>query len=183
MVRRAPAVLSLMAVLALSGAASAQAPPADLPPPAVSFPPPTSLDEAGIRAWIGQYIDTAGWHLRGADPSSASFLSAQGVVVGADGLLSSEVRREYFGAPQLGPLGARSVRQAWVVDCKGKKVWVRKIMLFSENNLKGRTQSRENPAPKWTEVSSGSINEKLMIEICAAPSSGKTQPPPPETPT
>lgn len=181
MIARVPVILSLIAVLAAS-TAGAQT-PAELPPAAVTFPPPSPMDEEGVKAWVSQYIDTTGWHLRGADPAAASFLSAEGVTVGTDGMLSSEIRREYFGAPQLGPNGARSVRQAWVVDCRGKKVWVRKIMLFSESNLKGRTQARENPTPKWTEVSSGSINEKLMIGICAAPSGGKVQPPSPKTPT
>ena len=184
MVARLSAALGPIIALVLAGAALAQAsPPATLPPPAVSFPPPSPLDETGIKAWIAQYIDTAGWLLVGADPGAASFLSAGGVTVGTDGLLSSEVRREYFGAPQLGPNGARSVRQAWVVDCPGRKVWVRKIMLFSENNMKGATLARENPQPRWTEVSSGSINAKLMAEICAAPSRGKVRPDPPNTPT
>lgn len=182
MVRRAAFALALMAALSAS-AAGAQAPPGTLPPPAVTFPPPSPLDEAGVKAWVAQYIDTAGWHLLGADPVAASFVSAEGVSVGTDGFLSAEVRREYFGAPQLGPLGARSVRQAWVVDCRGRKVWVRKIMLFSESNMKGATQARENPAPRWTEVSSGSINEKLIVAICAAPSSGKVAPENPKNPT
>jgi hypothetical protein len=182
MVRRVPFIAGLIASLAAAGAATGQAPPAE-PPAATGFPPPSPMNEDGVKAWVLKYIDTAGWHLLGADPAAASFLSAEGVSVGTDGFLSSEVRREYFGAPQLGPNGSRSVRQAWVVDCKGKKVWVRKIMLFPESNLKGQAVSRENPEPKWTEVSSGSINEKLMIAICAAPSGGKVQPPQPKTPT
>lgn len=160
MVPRLAVVLSLL----FAGVAQAQT----LPPPAVTFPPPSPMSEEGVRAWVAQYIDTAGWRLVGADPGAVSFLIAEGTTLDADGMVSSQVRREYFGAPQLGPLGARSVRQAWVVDCQGHKVWVRKIMLFSENNLKGHAQGREAPQPRWTEVSSGSINDKLMGEICAA---------------
>lgn len=182
MSRRLPLVLLLIAALT-PAVAVGQAPPPTLPAPTVVFPPPATMDEQGVRAWVAKHIDSAGWEMVGADPGSVSFLQTDGVAVGPDGMVSSDVRREYFGAPQLGPAGARSVRQAWVVDCKAKKVWVRKIMLFSESNLKGATLGRETPEPSWTEVSSGSINAKLRDEICAAPGKGKARPEPVKTPT
>lgn len=172
---------NLMAILAAAAAmlgAPALAQEAPPPPP----PPPATLDPAGVQAWVRDHVDTRGWLVLGADTAAVSFLSAQGVIVGPDGFLRSEVRREYFGGTQLGPNGSRSVRQAWVVDCKARKIWVQKIAIYPEHNLKGRAVARENPTPKWTEVSSGSINDKLMIEICHAPSAG-APPPAPESPT
>lgn len=160
------AALSLT-LLAAGGVAWAQpaAPPAAAVPP--EFPPPSPLNEEGVKAWVARHIETEGWILAGADGVAASFLSETGGV-GQDGLTIREIRREYYGAPRLGPKGSRSVRQLWFVDCKGRKVWVRRIAVYAENNMKGASETREAPEPTWTEMSSGSLNEKLMSEACAA---------------
>ena len=168
--------------LALAGPAFAQVPglepgaPAEAPPamatPGAIPPPATPLTEASIKAWIDGNLETQGWVLMAADAVAASFATSDGVTQDDKGLLTTEIRREYYGLAQLGPNGTRSGRQTWVVDCKGKKVWVRKISIYAENNLKGAATTRENPTPKWTELSQGSVNAMIMDRICKTPASG-----------
>jgi hypothetical protein len=167
--------------LSLAGSAVAQTPPAESEPPAAApeappaatIPPPaTPLTEDTIRAWIDGNLETQGWVLLAADAVAASFATSDGVTQDDKGLLTTEIRREYYGLSQLGPNGTRSGRQTWVVDCKGKKVWVRKIAIYADNNLKGASRTRENPDPKWTELSQGSVNAMIMDRICRTPTSG-----------
>jgi hypothetical protein len=167
--------------LSLAGSAAAQTPstapeppPAAVEaPPAAAIPPPeTPLTEDTIKAWIEAHLETQGWVLLAADAVAASFATSDGVTQDDKGLLTTEIRREYYGLSQLGPSGTRSGRQTWVVDCKGKKVWVRKIAIYADNNLKGASRIRENPNPKWTELSQGSVNAMIMDRICQTPTSG-----------
>jgi hypothetical protein len=153
---RVPA-LSAAVLLTLAFPAQAQVPP-----------PAEPLNEENVAAWIEAHIDTDGWGLLAADTVAASFGSADGVVLGPDGYRMAEIRREYYGGMRLGPNGTRSGRQTWIVDCPMRRVWVRRITIYAENNLKGESRTRQAEQPNWTEVSAGSANEKLMSAICAA---------------
>ncbi len=153
--------------------APAPAPAAPAAPPAGAIPPPaTPLTEDSIKAWIDGHLETQGWVLMAADAVAASFATSDGVIQDDKGLLTTEIRREYYGISQLGPSNTRSGRQTWVVDCKGRKVWVQKISIYAENNLKGAAQTRTNATPKWTELSQGSANAMMVERICKAPTSG-----------
>lgn len=129
--------------------------------------PQTPLTEQTVQAWIDQYIKTEGWRLLAADPAAVTFGLAAAPVVGESGLVTTEIRREYFGLWKVGPNGARSLRQTWILDCKARRVWVRRISVFNENNLQGASETREAVNPAWTEISVGSVNDRAMQEICA----------------
>lgn len=163
--------------LALGGvtAAPAQAPAAPIPPPQA----PINADS--VAAWVERHIETEGWRLMAADLVAASFGAAQGAELRPDGYVAAEVRREYYGVDRLGPNGTRSGRQLWIIDCPGRKVWVRRIAIYADNNLKGAAQVRETPEPAWTELSADSVNARLMADFCAqAQRAAPPEAPPPQ---
>ena len=61
-----------------------------------------------------------------------------------DGTLQAQIRREYFGPDNLGPMNTRSSLQTWNVDCKGPRLRITAMQIFQLNNLGGLSDARDD---------------------------------------
>ena len=98
MTLRLPALAA--ALLLAAGVAAAQpAAPLPIPPRQTGdYPPPASLDNAGVSKWLHDYIRFPGWAVLAADAQAVAFGSPDGVAQRADGFLQANVRHEYYKA-------------------------------------------------------------------------------------
>ena len=149
-------------VIAIAGAASAE-----------TVPPPATIDDAGVTAWIKAYLKTDHWTLIAADGAAVVLGSPDGVRQEADKTLTAQIRHEYYRPVRLGDLDARSNLQTWNVDCAGRRMRVLDIAIFEDNNLTGPSQARSSPKAEWTPVDMSSTKGRTVRRICEAPTTGQ----------
>lgn len=152
------------AVLVIALATSASAAP---------IPPPATIDDAGVMAWIKSYLRVEGWTLIAADDQAVALGSPQGVSQGTDRSLTAQIRHEYYQSVRLGDFDSRSNIQTWNIDCKGGRMRIVDMAIFEENNLTGRSQARSMPNAEWITVKEmGSTNGRTFRRVCEAPTTG-----------
>lgn len=136
-------------------------------------PPPATIDDAGVTAWINGYLKVDGWTLIAADSQAVTFGSPRGVGQDADKTLTTQIRHEYYQAVRLGDLESRSNIQTWNIDCEGRRIRILDIAIFEENNLGGRSQARSAPGAEWIPVGDmASTRGRTFQRICDAPTTG-----------
>lgn len=136
-------------------------------------PPPATMDDAGVRAWLSDHIDTDGWTLITADGAAVVLGSPKGVSQHRDGLLSTEIRHEYYRPFQLGGLDSRSNLQSWDVDCKGQRIRIQKMTVFAGNNMSGASVTRNWQKGDWVAVAANETRARTVARICDAPATGQ----------
>lgn len=148
--------LAAVACLAASGAQAQDAP----------LPPPKSLDQAGIQAWITANLAHEGWPLIEVDQVGVTFGGPDGIKGLPDGTLQAQIRREYFGPDHLGPMNTRSSLQTWNVDCKGPRLRITAMQIFQLNNLGGLSDARDDANAPWAPPRAG-MNAQIVGRMCA----------------
>lgn len=136
-------------------------------------PPPATIDDDGMRAWLKAYIKTDGWTLITADDVAVTLGGPDGVAVMEDGTLSVQIRHEYYGPTRLGPMGTRSNLQSWNIDCERQRMRVLSITMFQDNNLSGASQSAGRNDVEWTSFDPDSARGRTVKRVCEAPKTGK----------
>lgn len=131
-------------------------------------PPPASLDEAGVKAWVSRYIEADGWTFIGADQGAVALSKPAAVSTLADATLQAQVRHEYFRPADFGQMRSRSNLQIWNVDCVGARMRVLAIRIYEGNNLQGAHQERENLQAPWTPLEPGSAPARTAERLCDA---------------
>lgn len=160
----------IAATVALAGAifwsgAYAQAP--------LTPPPPATIDDAGVTAWLKAHIKMEGWTLIGADGVAVALGSPDGVIKSSDGPMTAKIRHEYYRPVRLGDMDSRSNLQTWNVDCEGGRLQVVSIAIYEASNLEGRSQAKSNPDAAWSAVEPASLRGRTVKRICEAPTTGK----------
>jgi len=149
-------------VIALAGSASAE-----------PVPPPTTIDDEGVRVWIKSYLKVDGWTLIAADGGAVAFGSPEGVSQGADKTLTAQIRHEFYHPMRMGDFDSRSNLQTWNIDCEHKRMRIVDIAIFEDNNLAGRSQARSFRNAEWTPVEDKtSTRGRTFRRICEAPTTG-----------
>ena len=156
----AAAALALLAVPATTWAAE--------PAP----PPPTSLDQAGVLAWLNKYIKADGWTVLAADQGAVAMSAPSGTKVLADATLQTEIREEYFKPMDFGAMRSRSTLQVWNVDCQADRMRVLAVRLYEGNNLQGAHVERENLKAPWTPIEPGSAPALTADRLCETGAAG-----------
>jgi hypothetical protein len=153
-------------VIAIAVSASAASAEDDIPPPA-------SIDDAGVTAWIGKHLKAEGWTIIAADGQAVTLGSPKGVAVRRDGLIEAEMRREYYKAVDMGGMMSRSNLQTWRVDCGKKTIAIAAMSIYARSNMQGEGMSRTFDDATGRPPSAGSQNERALKRICEAPTTGK----------
>jgi hypothetical protein len=136
-------------------------------------PPPATIDDAGVTAWIKAYLKTDRWTLIAADGAAVVFGSPDGVRQEAEKTITAQIRHEFYRPVQLGDLDARSNLQTWNVDCTGQRVRILDMAIFEDNNLAGRSQAHSSPNAEWKAVDMSSTKGRTVKRICEAPTTGQ----------
>lgn len=142
---------------------------------AADVPPPKSIDDAGVKAWLAEYIQAKDWTTIGADSEAVSLGSPEGVGQYASGRLQARVRHEYYRPVQLGSDAVRSLVQTLEIDCQVGTYRIVAMAIFSENNLEGRSTSREFADAAWSAAQPNSMKAREVERICRAPKEGRPQ--------
>ena len=159
-----PLIIAIASSLALASSAYAAA---------FEPPPPVSVDDKGVKAWLNNFITTQGWTIIAADGVAVSLGSPEGVGRLADGTLTTKIRHEYYTPVTLGDMQSRSNLQSWTVDCSGRRLKITVFEIYKGNNLTGGGERMSNPQVDWQPVRAGSQNERVIKRICEAPTTGK----------
>jgi hypothetical protein len=149
---------AMAVILALTGGAAEAA---DTPPA-----PPKSFDQAGVQAWIEANLAREGWPLIEVDRVGVTFGGPDGIKGLPDGTLQAQIRREYFGPDNLGPVNTRSSLQTWNVDCKGPRMRITAMQIFQLNNLGGLSDARDDASAPWAPPRPG-MNAQIVSRMCA----------------
>jgi hypothetical protein len=136
-------------------------------------PPPATIDDAGVMAWLKAYIKTEGWTLIAADSAAVVLGSPEGVKQEADKSLTTQIRHEFYRATRLGQIDSRSNLQTWNVDCKGGRMRILSMAVFEDNNLYGKSQSHTWTDAEWIPVDPSSARGRSVRRICDAPTTGQ----------
>lgn len=139
-------------------------------------PPPVTIDDEGVQAWLDRYIKADGWTVFAADGVAVAMGSPSGVTVMTDGTMRAEVRHEYYNPTRIGPMDTRSNLQTWIVDCEAKRVRVVSMQIFALSNLQGESAKSENPQAEWSTPSPGSVKARSVERVCRAPTDGERLP-------
>ena len=137
------------------------------------IPPPATIDDVGVTAWITKHLKADGWTIIAADGQAVTLGSPKGVAVRSDGQMETEMRREYYEAREMGGMMTRSNLQSWRVDCKARTFAVVAMSIYEKSNLAGASQSNTFGAAKAGPPTPGSQNERAIKRICEAPTTGK----------
>lgn len=137
------------------------------------IPPPATLDDAGVEAWIGAYLETDGWVVLAADGVAVAFGSTDGVEVGADGIVTGLVRHEYYRPTDLGGHVSASNTQVRQVDCANRRYRVVEMHVYRDNNLSEELASRAMPDAQWFDIREGSVIGRVSARMCAAETTGE----------
>lgn len=151
----------LWAMAAALGLSAGVARAADAPPA-----PPKTFDQAGIQAWIDANLAHEGWPLIEVDKVGVTFGGPDGIKSLPDGMLQAQIRREYFGPDNLGPMNTRSSLQTWNVDCKGPRMRITAMQIFQLNNLGGLSDARDDANAPWNPPRAG-MNAQIVSRMCA----------------
>lgn len=143
------------------------------PAVAAQTPPPATIDDAGVTAWIKTYLKTDSWTVIAADGAAVVLGSPDGVGQAPDGTITAQIRHEFYRPVQFGDLAARSNSQTWNVDCASLRMRILDITIFEDNNLAGRSQARSSPSAQWTPVDMASTRGRTVKRICEAPTTGQ----------
>ena len=137
------------------------------------LPPPKTLDEAGIRAWLGANITPNGWAIIGFDDRHAVFGSPNGITIQTDGLVHTDIRTEGFGGTSFDGFVSRSNQQAWLIDCQARKFRVLRMSIFAANNLQGDSRTAQNNEAPWIppvpDTTDGFVIDKICQMVSHAP--------------
>jgi hypothetical protein len=136
-------------------------------------PPPATIDETAVTAWIKAYLKTDRWTLIAADGAAVVLGSPDGIRQAADKTITAQIRHEFYRPVRLGDLDARSNLQTWNVDCGGRRMRILDIAIFEDNNLTGRSQARSSPNSEWAPVDMSSAQGRTVKRICEAPTTGQ----------
>jgi hypothetical protein len=136
-------------------------------------PPPASIDQNGVDAWLARYIKTDGWVVIWENRDAVTLGGPSGVALQPDNSLQAEIRHEYYVAITLDGIPMRSNRQIWRVDCKAGLFRVIAIDLYALSNLKGEHQHFEMANVRWRAPSQGSLDFYTMDRICRATTEGR----------
>lgn len=128
--------------------------------------PPKTLDQAGVQAWIDANLAHEGWPLIEVDRLGVTFGGPEGIKALPDGTLQAQIRREYFGPDNLGPMNTRSSLQTWNVDCKGPRLRITAMQIFQLNNLGGLSDARDDASAPWNPPRAG-MNAQIVSRMCA----------------
>lgn len=136
-------------------------------------PKPVTYDEAAVRSWLANHIQSKGWTLITADQMAVSFGGPAGVAKLADDTLTALVRHEYYAPVRLGDVNSQSNLQTWNVDCKGRRTRVVTFTAYEGSNLSGPSQARASFQAAWNDVRTDSASARAFKRICEAPTTGQ----------
>jgi hypothetical protein len=126
------------------------------------------MDNAGVSKWLADYIRFQGWAVLAADAQAVAFGSPEGVGQRRDGMLTANIRHEYYKAVQIGGKTTRSNLQTRVFDCAGKRQRVIAMDIYELNNLKGQSFFAANADAAWTTPQPGSLYLRVLERVCRA---------------
>jgi hypothetical protein len=158
--RRRAWIVALATGLTASTAALAQAPSDPLPP--------TSTDEAGVAAWVHQYLQPGAWRVIGADDVAVALREDNPVGLTPDGMPHGMIRQEYFRPGSSGGNTMRSSLQVRVFDCAHARQRVVWTATFEHNNTNQNHGAAQDMQASWTDVAPGSLQARTLEEMCRA---------------
>lgn len=136
-------------------------------------PPPATLDDAGVEAWIGAHLETDGWVVLAADDLAVALGSADGVAVRADGIVTGLVRHEYYEPTDIGGHISASNTQVRQIDCANRRYRVVEMHLYRDNNLVGELASMSRADSQWFDLREGSVIARVSARMCEAEVTGE----------
>lgn len=137
------------------------------------IPPPATLDDEGVEVWIGAYLETDGWVVLAADDLAVALGSADGVAVGAEGIVTGLVRHEYYRPSDIGGHVSASNTQVRQVDCVNRRYRVIEMHLYRDNNLGEELASMSRADAQWFDLREGSVIARVSDRMCAAEATGE----------